>query len=126
MSWESATTASRLNSRAMSIDLVATVVLFVLMTLAAGAAFLVQWLLAAVSQYGCGRPTSPHACNTAIGWVPSLIEGVVLLAVLIGGAVAAGRARRDGPHGWVAAGVTLIALVVVVIITAAVVTEIAT
>lgn len=58
--------------------------------------------------------------------MPSLIEGVVLLAVLIGGAVAAGRAQRDGPNGWVAAAVTLVALVVVAIITSAVVTELAT
>jgi Kef-type K+ transport system membrane component KefB len=126
MSQEAATTASQRNPRTMRIDLVVTVVLFVLMALAAGAAFLVQWLIAAVSQYGCGRPTSTRACNTAVEWVPSLIEGIVLLAVLIGGAVAAGRARRDGPRGWVAACVTLIALVVVVIITSAVVTEIAT
>ncbi len=126
MSEEAATTASPRNARTMSIDLVVTVVLFVLMALAAGAAFLVQWLIAAVSQYGCGRPTSTRACNTAVEWVPSLIEGIVLLAVLIGGAIAAGRARRDGPHGWVAACVTLIALLMVVIITSAVVTEIAT
>lgn len=50
MSDELSSEPSSRRSRASSVDLVVTEVLFNLMALAAGAAFLVQWLIAAVSQ----------------------------------------------------------------------------
>jgi hypothetical protein len=87
-------------SRASKADLAATVVLFIATGLGGLVAFFLGYVFAAGSQYGCAWETSTRACTPWVGWVPSLVEGIVLVAVFIGGIVLAVRVRRRRPAGW--------------------------
>ncbi|OII13079.1 hypothetical protein BIU97_03955 [Curtobacterium sp. MCBA15_009] len=108
-------------SRSSKLDLAVTIVLFVLLAVAACVAFFLQAAIAAASQYGCDWETSTRVCRPWVGWAPSLGEGVLLLVVFVGGVIAARWVRHRSPRGWAVALVTALVMGMVALGTSAVV-----
>uniref|UniRef100_A0A942T249 Uncharacterized protein n=1 Tax=Neobacillus citreus TaxID=2833578 RepID=A0A942T249_9BACI len=82
------------------VDMAVTVLLFVVAGLAVPVALVGTYLLAALSKYGCGAPSSTANCSTARPLVVLAIEFVLLVAFFVLCAIAAARVRSRQPRGW--------------------------